>query len=242
MGCNTNAWLSRFWEFPGLVIKPLGLILSVVLIWRLIGWPCLLGVLTVFAAQAINALIARALLRWEGVRRTATDGKLQKISQFVEAIRHLRWYGWQDAWLKDIMGARQRELNLRIITSLLNIMIDFTNFFASGLFPVAAFYAYTSLAGLPLRIDIAFPAIELFRLLEENLSEIPELITALLKASVAVGRIEDFMSEPEKDHTEMPPSTTTQLELKRASFAWPGAHSNVLQDVTLKFPDRKSVV
>lgn len=242
MDCNTNAWLSRFWEFQRLVTKPLGLILSVVLIWRLIGWPCLLGVLTVFAAQAINALIARALLRWEGVRRTATDGKLQKISQFVEAIRHLRWYGWQDAWLEDIMGARQRELNLRIITSLLNIMINFTNIFASGLFPVAAFYAYTSLAGLPLRIDIAFPAIELFRFLEENLREIPELITVLLNASVAVGRIEDFMSEPEKDHTEMPPSTTTQLELKRASFAWPGAHSNVLQDITLKFPVGLTVV
>ncbi|OCL05499.1 P-loop containing nucleoside triphosphate hydrolase protein [Glonium stellatum] len=232
----------RFWEFQRLVTRPLGLILSVILIWRLIGWPCLLGVLTVFIAQAFNALIARALLHWEKVRRTATDAKLQKISQFVEAIRHLRWYGWQDAWLKDIMGARQRELMLRITTSLLNIMISFTNTFANGLFPVVAFYAYTSLAGLPLRIDIAFPAMDLFRILEENLRDIPELITVLLNASVAVGRIEDFMSEPDKDHIEIPPSTATQLELKRASFAWPGAHGNVLQDITLKLPVGVTVV
>jgi hypothetical protein len=53
----------------------------------LIGWPCLIGVLTVFIAQGFNALIARILLRWEAERRTATDIKLQKISQVVESIR-----------------------------------------------------------------------------------------------------------------------------------------------------------
>lgn len=77
----------RFWEFSNLITQPLGLVISVVLIWKLIGWPCLIGVLTVFFAQAINALIARVLLRWEAERRAATDTKLQKISQVVESIR-----------------------------------------------------------------------------------------------------------------------------------------------------------
>ena len=144
--------------------KPLGLILFIVLIWKLIGWPCLLGILTVIAAQAITALVVRALLRWERVYREATDGKLQKVSQFVESIRHLRWYGWQDAWFEDLMESRQHELNLRIITTFWNIITNFVNMFASSLFPVAAFYAYTVLARQLLRIDIAFPAIDLFRI------------------------------------------------------------------------------
>lgn len=77
----------RFWEFSFLITQPLGLVFSVVLIWKLIGWPCLIGVLTVFIAQAFNAVIARILLRWEAERRSATDVKLQKISQVVESIR-----------------------------------------------------------------------------------------------------------------------------------------------------------
>jgi hypothetical protein len=77
----------RFWEFSSFITQPLGLVFSVVLIWKLIGWPCLIGVLTVFIAQGFNALIARILLRWEVERRTATDIKLQKISQVVESIR-----------------------------------------------------------------------------------------------------------------------------------------------------------
>lgn len=198
--------------------------------------------LTIFIAQAINALIARALLKWERVRRIATDSKFQIISQFVEAIRHLRWYGWQDAWLRQIMEARQHELNVRVITSLWGILISFTNTFANAMFPVAAFYAYTYLAGQPLRIDIAFPALQLFSLLETNLREIPGLLTALLNAYIAVGRLEAFMREPNKAETEVLTATGTEIELKNASFAWPGARDLVLRDITLAFPTGLTVV
>lgn len=212
------------------------------LVWRLIGWPCLIGILTVIVAQAINTLIIRVLLRWERLRRAATDSKLQIISQFVEAIRHLRWYSWQNVWLSQIMDARQYELNLRIITSLWGILINFTNTLASGMFPVAAFWAYTYLAGQPLRIDIAFPALQLFTMLETNLREIPGLITALLNAYIAVGRLEAFMSEPNMVETEVIPIADTQLELKHASFAWPGLDRSVLHDISLSFPQGLTVI
>jgi ABC-type multidrug transport system fused ATPase/permease subunit len=241
LGLTADVVLTRFWESSSLTATPLGLIFSAILIWRLIGWPCLIGVLAVLIAQAINVLIARALIRWERVRRVATDSKLQILSQFVEAIRHLRWYGWQEAWLTQIMEARQHELNLRVTTSLWNILINFTNTFASGMFPVAAFYAYTYWAGQPLRVDIAFPALQLFSNLEDSLRQVPGLITAPLNAYIAVQRLENFMAEPNR----VEPVTSladNQLELKHASFAWPGALRLVLHDITLAFPVGLTVV
>jgi ABC-type bacteriocin/lantibiotic exporter with double-glycine peptidase domain len=169
--------MQRFWEFSSLISQPLGLVFSVILIWQLLGWPCLIGVVTVLLAQAINVLLARALLYWERERRAATDTKLHKISQLVDAIRHLRYYGWQDVWLSRIMESRQHELHLRVITSLWRTMINFTNTFASGLFPVVAFWAYTILSGRALRVDVAFPALQLFSMLETSLRELPNLIT-----------------------------------------------------------------
>jgi ABC-type multidrug transport system fused ATPase/permease subunit len=239
---DTFANLFRFWEFSSLVSQPLGLVFSVVLIWRLIGWPCLIGVVTVFIAQAINAFIARALLSWEKYRRVATDNKLHKIGQLVEAIRHLRYYGWQDVWLARIMEARQHELTLRIITALWRILIAFTNSFASGMFPVVAFYAYTVWAGQPLTVDVAFPALQLFSMMETSLREVPNLITVLLNAKVSVGRLEEFMSEPEKGDAETERGLNTKLEMKDASFAWPGATEPVLQKITLSFPPGLTVV
>ena len=242
LGCALNL-LCRFWEAESLITKPIGLVVSVVLIWRLIGWPCLFGVVTVLLAQAINALITKALLGWERRRRKATDIKLQKISQFVEAIRHLRWYGWQDFWQEQIMVARQHELNLRIVTRLWSIMISFTNTFASGMFPVAAFYAYTVWADQPLRIDIAFPALQLFGMLQNSLHEIPRLITVLLNAKVAVDRIEDFMSEPDKVQTHHTmDSRKSEIILRNASFAWPGTPQPVLRNINLQVASGLTVI
>lgn len=230
----------RFWEFGHLISVPLRLVLSVVLVWRLIGWPCLFGVVTVIVAQGLNAVLTKALFHWERIRRKATDSKLQKITQFVEAIRHLRWYGWQDFWKDQIMDSRQEELRLTIVTGLWQTLITFVNTFASGLFPVAAFYAYTVWAGLPLRIDVAFPALQLFGILESSLRQIPDLIKTLLYAKIAVDRIEDFMSEPDKDCGD--DFFGGELMLHDASFAWPGMSEAVLHKISLAFPVGLTVI
>ncbi|KAJ5593900.1 uncharacterized protein N7459_000108 [Penicillium hispanicum] len=233
----------RFWEVDSLIDKPLGLLIAVGLVWSLFGPSCFLGILAVLVAQSVNAVIARVLLRWQRITRAATDIRLQITSQFVEAIRHLRWYGWQDHWLRQVMEARQHELNLRIITSLWSIMIRFINAFASGVFPVIALYAYTMLAGRELRIDIIFPALQLFAMLETRLRDIPGLITALVNASIALGRIEEFMSEPDKENSPPDdPVETEPFKMDSCSFAWPGKLAPVLIDVNAVIPTGLTVV
>lgn len=233
----------RFWEFPALLNQPLGFILSFALTWQLIGWPCLFGIAVVVIAQGLNAILAKVLVSWESTRRKATDTKLQQISQYIEAIRHLRYYAWQQTWLDRIMSARQRELHLRIITSLWTTTIFLINALGSGLLPIASFWAYTSLKGEPLSIDVAFPALQLFNLLQDNLRAIPQLVTVLLNAAVAVGRIEDFMQEPDKAEEEAEGLTFGEnFQTKAASFAWPGRSLPVLKKVSISFPTGLSVI
>lgn len=138
------------------------------------------------------------------------------------------------------MESRQYELQLRAVTSVWRVLLAFTTQLASNMFPVVAFYAYTALAGLPLRIDVAFPALQLFVMLEGSLRAIPDLITTLLNAKIAVDRIEDFMSEPDKSEND--PITDTNLRLDDASFAWPETKHAVLKNVTVSFPPGVTVV
>lgn len=117
------------------------------------------------------------MVYFEKKRRTATDIKLQKVTQFIESIRHLRWYGWQDTWMKGILEAREHEMHLRLIQLFFTTTLSFILRYGSGLFTVVAFWAFTSLAGKPLRVDLIFPAMDLFNMLESNLRDIPELVT-----------------------------------------------------------------
>ncbi|KAI1661523.1 canalicular multispecific organic anion transporter 1 [Daldinia decipiens] len=225
----------RFWEFPNLVTKPLQLIFSLVLIWQLLGWPCLLGLAWAVVLQILNAACVRSLIKVEKTRRVATDVRLQATTQFVEAIRPLRWYDWQSKWLGNVMQARAKELHLKIITSLWTIGVSATNLAASALFPVFTFFAVTYIAGRPLPVDVAFPALQLFTMLESSLKELPNLITVLLNASIAIGRLETFMNEPDKEEGDYN-NANTEIEFRDASFAWPTNGKLVLEDLNLRFP------
>lgn len=231
----------RFWEFGNFFVKPLQFAASLFFLWLLVGWSCLFGVAWVCVVQLVNAGFVRQLLGREKLRRAATDSRLQATSQFVEAIRHLRWYDWQSHWLEKIMVARNHELYLKIITGLWGTAIATVNISAGALFPVASFFAYTYIAKRPLTIEIAFPAMQLFGMLETSLRELPDLITVLLNASVAVGRLESFLSEPDKEETASTDWIET-IEFHDASLAWPGSSSPVLRGINLRFSTGLSVV
>ncbi|KAL0941722.1 ABC bile acid [Colletotrichum truncatum] len=231
----------RFWEFPSLVTKPLQFIFSFVLVWQLLGWPCVLGMACVIVAQVLNTIFIAQLLKKERVRRAATDARLQSTSQFVEGIRHLRWYDWQSKWLDTIMVTRQHELNTRIVTGLWRIAISTLNIASGTLFPVATFFAYTFLAGKTLTVDVAFPALQLFAMLETSFKELPNLITVVLNASIALGRIEEFMGEPDKDGVYAD-HLTNDIKFSKATFAWPGYERPVLKNLDLSFPQGLTVV
>jgi ABC-type multidrug transport system fused ATPase/permease subunit len=238
----------RFLEIERLVKTPFGIVFAVWLIWILLGPSCLLAILVVVVAHVLNGFIARSQVRWRRRKKEATDARLQVNSQYIDIIRHLRWYGWHETWLAQVMAARERELNIRLVSMFLNIVVYFISVSANSIFPVAAFFAYTALAGKPLRIDLIFPALQLFGNLQGRLREIPHLIATLVNAYVAMGRIEDFMKEPEKPDMRGSASNTSPLtkaiflKLNSCSFAWPGTSAPILRDVSLVIEQGLTVV
>ena len=52
-------------------------------------------------------------------------------------------------------------------------------------------------------------------------------------AWVAMGRIQDFMNEPDKEEAEIDLISTGELKMNNASFVWPGGAEPVLQEINL---------
>ena len=232
----------RFWEVDKLVRVPLSVLFSMTLVVNYLGWSSMIAVAVVVGAQLISAALARLMILIEKKRRVATDKKLAIVGQFVEALRHLRWYGWQAAWLEKVLTARQAELTLRLLSSAVNIVIAFVNTLSLDVTPVVAFFAYTMIAHRRLTVDIAFPAQQLFGMMTFALNELPQLITTLINAWVAVDRIEEFMAEPDREENATEALVGDQLALYRATFAWPGTEKPVLKDLTLSFPEGMTVI
>lgn len=207
--------------------------------WRLLGWSAAVGVAVIVFSQIMNYLLALVNVRLEKFRRSATDKRLQQTSQYIESIRHLRWYGWQNHWLKNVLKARQNELNIRVVSYIWFMLIYTNNIFFMGMMATASFAAYTLLAKKQLSVAIIFPAIEIFDMVQDSMGDIPELIQSLLNAHVAMKRIQGFMEEPDKhdpaNDNDDDSASENKVKLQKASFAWPGLPQNVLHDIEVTF-------
>lgn len=226
----------RFWEFESLLTKPLGFMLSIILLWRILGPASLSGILVLLAGQIINVFLLRTFVSLQKLRRGLTDAKLQLTSQFVEAVRHLRWYAWHNAWLARIFESRQAELSKMVLGNVLINAYSFVNNLTGYMFPLLGFMTYTLINRKPLTVDIAFPALDLFTTLQNNLRDLPNLVTILLNAKVAMDRIEDFMAEPDQegsDQDAVRPPGKLEIVVKDASFSWPGCDKPTLQNVSM---------
>ncbi|EME78228.1 putative ABC transporter [Pseudocercospora fijiensis CIRAD86] len=144
----------RFWEFDQLLKAPIGIVIAAALVWQLLGPACYLGILSLVVSQVGSALLIRTLVQYERQRKLATDEQLQQSSPFLESIRHLRWYNWQNHWLEQVQSARSKELFARLKFALLQATNRFINVLSSSLLPVLAFFAYTKFAHRPLTVDL----------------------------------------------------------------------------------------
>ncbi|KAK4226740.1 hypothetical protein QBC38DRAFT_219190 [Podospora fimiseda] len=233
----------RFWDIADLTTKPLTFLLSAFLVWRFLGLAALSGIGILVACIVANAWLIRLKMDLETERRAITDVKQERTSQFVESIRHLRWYAWQNTWLARIMETRQKELKKRLTVALLDKAIKNVSIFGGYLFPVVAFWAYTVFSQNPLTIDIAFPALDLFDMLQKSLNDLPGLIDTLVNANISMKRIEAFMQEPDKEGEDWKPSNDAntadgpqgklEVSMSNASFSWPQSQRCVLEDVSL---------
>lgn len=233
--------MTYFWMFQTWIRMPLSFVVAIAFIWRLIGWPVLGSLAVLFAAQLLMYVLGTIQRSFQHASRKATDDRVQRTTEFTEAIRHLRWYGWERTWMKRVIHSRKTELNIWAIKRFWQCTIVLVDELSANLLPLATFFAYTVLAGRHLRLGAAFSLLELFELLDQSFSQFPNLVNSLLAAFVAAERIDAFLAEPDKlvDSTR---ESGGHIELQHVSLAWPGHVKSVLRDTSIKFAPGLNVV
>jgi ABC-type multidrug transport system fused ATPase/permease subunit len=229
---------SKFQSSPRLIQLPVGLVIALWMIWNLLGPSCLVGISILIACQILTVIIARFQMRWRKYEKRAKDDRVHSTSTFIEVIRHLRWYAWQDAWLSKVFEIRQHELNVRAVRTFLSFSMYVTTTCAGALFPTISLVAYAAIGKQPLRIDLIFPALQLFASLQSRFREIPGFATWITNTFVSLERLDDFERESSlevlQDNALLP--NRPSVSFADCTFAWPGQTTPTLKNITLAFP------
>ncbi|KAK7751482.1 ATP-binding cassette glutathione S-conjugate transporter ycf1 [Diatrype stigma] len=206
---------------------PFQIIICMVSLYQLVGWSMLAGIGVMIVMIPINGIIARFMKRLQKQQMKNKDARSRLISEIINNMKSIKLYAWSTAFMNKLNYVRNDlELkNLRRIgaaQAFANFTWSTTPFLVSCL----TFTVFVFTQDRPLTTEIVFPALALFNLLTFPLAVLPMVITSIIEASVAVGRLTDYLmaEEIQPDAVTVGPSVEERgqevVAIRDGTFSW----------------------
>lgn len=218
---------------------PYQIILCMASLYQLVGISMLAGVGAMIIMIPVNGLIARFMKTLQKEQMKNKDSRTRLIAEIVNNMKSIKLYAWGSAFIDKLNYVRndQELKTLRKIgaaQSLANFTWSSTPFLVS----CSTFAVFVLTQSTPLTVDIVFPALTLFNLLTFPLAILPMVITSIIEASVAVGRLTAFFTaeELQPDALTIEPVVEQlgeeSLRIRDGTFSWNRYEDrNALEDI-----------
>ncbi|KIW76027.1 hypothetical protein Z517_10772 [Fonsecaea pedrosoi CBS 271.37] len=227
-------WGQQLWS------APFQITLCMISLYQLVGVSCLAGVGAMIVMIPINGFIARFMKKLQLSQMKYKDRRARLMTEILNNMKSIKLYAWGSAFMDKLSHVRNDlELNnLRKIgaaQSFATFTWSSTPFFVS----CSTFAVFVLVNNKPLTTELVFPALTLFNLLTFPLTVLPMVITSIIEASVAVGRLTAFFTTDELQDDAVrfidePPKQAgdVSVSIKDATFTWDkNAGKNVLQNI-----------
>jgi ABC-type multidrug transport system fused ATPase/permease subunit len=154
-------------------------------------------------------------------------------------MKSIKLYAWGSAFMDKLNYVRNdRELKTLRKIGAAQAVANFTWSTTPFLVSCSTFAVFVLTKDTPLTIDIVFPALTLFNLLTFPLAILPMVITSIIEASVAVGRLTAFFNAEELQPDAViikgavSENGDESLRIRDGTFSW-DRHSerNALNDI-----------
>ena len=195
-------------------------------LYQLVGVSMFAGVGVMIVMIPINGFIARISKTLQKRQMKNKDARTRLTTEILNNMKSIKLYAWGQAFMNKLNYIRN-DLELTtlrkigLVQATANFTWSSTPFFVS----CATFAVFVVVVHQPLTTEIVFPALTLFNLLTFPLAVLPMVITAIIEASVAVGRITDFFTAPELQpdavlHSDTVSHGEESVRIRDASFTW----------------------
>lgn len=199
---------------------PISIIVTLVLLLVNIGYSCLSGyALLVFGMPFLTYAVRFLVKRRRNINKI-TDQRVSLTQEILQAVRFVKYFGWESSFLARLKEIRQREI--RSIQTLLAVRNGILC--VSMSIPIfASMLAFITYALSKHTLDPApiFSSLALFNSLRMPLNLMPMVIGQVTDAWTALNRIQEFLlAEEQREDIERVEQMENAIEIEHASFTW----------------------
>ncbi|KAF9966164.1 Multidrug resistance-associated protein 1 [Mortierella alpina] len=231
---------------------PIEIFIAMRLLYGLLGWTMLAGVLAMLLMLPLQAWQARIYESMQHEKLKAMDQRIRLTTEVLGSMKIVKLYGWSSAFLKRILSIRQMELEalrkLGIVQAFMSIVFISSSLIISLItFAVYALWGGPGLTPGKLTPQTVFVSMTLFAMLKNPISSLSDATTTTISLVVATRRIQQFLMREEVNEQDVVrfdglpgDERDPVISLVDATFSWTGPTQKAeLQKMT---PDERTAL
>lgn len=232
------------WNIHGVWLLPLQVFLALVILYRNLGAaPSIAALSSTILVMVSNTPLASKQERLHSRIMEAKDTRIKATSETLKSMRVLKLYSWESTFLKKLLQLREAERNWLKRYLYTSSAIAFL-FWASPTLVSVITFGVCILLKTPLTTGTVLSALATFRILQEPIYNLPELISMIAQTKVSVDRIQEFTRE--EDQKKQNPYHTPQasdivIEIKTGEYSWETSDQN-LRVPTVKITEKMKIM
>ncbi|CAA0833737.1 ABC transporter C family member 3 [Striga hermonthica] len=212
------------WYFHGIWLLPVQLLFALFILYNNLGAaPCFAALFTTVLVMVCNTPLANMQEKFQTQIMEAKDSRIKATCETLKSIRVLKLHSWEPIFLQKLLRLRENEgsrLRKYLYTSSCVAFL----FWASPTLVSVVTFSVCVVSGIPLTSGTVLSALATFRILQEPIYNLPELISMIAQTKVSIDRVQNFITEEDQKrlvhyHAPSMPGFVA-IDIEPGEFAW----------------------
>ncbi|KAH7515548.1 hypothetical protein FEM48_Zijuj10G0038500 [Ziziphus jujuba var. spinosa] len=231
------------WYIHGVWLLPVQVFLALVILYRNLGAaPSFAALLTTVLVMVCNTPLANMQESLHSKIMDAKDVRIKMTSETLKSMRVLKLHSWEPRFLKKLLELRETERSWLKRYLYTCSAVAFL-FWASPTLVSVVTFSVCILLHTPLTAGTVLSALATFRILQEPIYNLPELISMITQTKVSIDRVQEFIKEDRKKQTADHTSKVSNIviEIEKGEYTWETSDLNSKKPV-LKITEKLSIM
>ncbi|KAG5015266.1 hypothetical protein JHK82_020962 [Glycine max] len=233
------------WYIHGVWLLPVQVILALVILYiNLGGTPSFAAFGVTILVMVCNTPLANKQEGLHSKIMEAKDSRIKVTSETMKNIRILKLHSWETSFLQKLLQLRETERRW-LQKYLYTCSAVATLFWTSPTLVSVVTFGACILVKTELTTATVLSALATFRILQEPIYNLPELISMIIQTKVSVDRIQEFIKEDDQNqfiNRHSSKISAVAIEIKPGEYVWETndqTHKNPTIQITGKLVIKK---
>ncbi|EXB82409.1 ABC transporter C family member 3 [Morus notabilis] len=231
------------WYIHGVWLLPFQVFLALIILYRNLGAaPSAAALLATVMVMICNTPLANMQESLHSKIMEAKDSRIKVTSETLKSMRVLKLHSWEPTFLKRIFELRETERSWLKRYLYTCSAVAFL-FWASPTLVSVVTFGVCIVLNTPLTTGTVLSALATFRILQEPIYNLPELISMIAQTKVSLHRVHEFIKEERKklvpDHVSK--ASDVAIEVEKAEHTWETSDEN-LKRPTIKITEKLKIM